>query len=95
LVVGTVPEPAAFFGVLVGLVGMVLAHRQTPRHAAEIVFEPSHFNKTTHCNVLAAWVAYVETNGQPEPKWPCGDTRGEAVANVLREFPGCEIEGQQ
>ena len=53
-------------------------------------FEEKHYNRNCGCTIPAAWVAYVTDCGVGLPKWPCGDTKAEARANVLREFPNAK-----
>lgn len=63
------------------------------RVSVRIEFEAEHFNVNCGCTIPAAWVAYVTENGRSLPKWPCGDSRAEAVANVKREYPNAKIAG--
>ena len=61
------------------------------RVEAEIIFEPEHYNRNCGCTIPAAYTALVYIDDEPLPKWPCGDTREEAEANVIREWPGAVI----
>lgn len=56
----------------------------------EIIHEPEHWNQNCGCMIPAAWVANVYS-GMSRYKWPCGDTREEAVAYVRRELPDARI----
>lgn len=53
----------------------------------ELTHEPEHYNRNCGCMIPAAWVAILYLDGELQPKWPCGDTREEAIANVLRQWP--------
>ena len=64
-----------------------MARIKTMNVEFEIGFEDNHWNENCGCMIPAAWVAWVEVDGERQPKWPCGTTRQEAVAAVLREYP--------
>lgn len=56
----------------------------------EIIFEAKHWNHNCACMIPAAYTALVYIDDEAMPKWPCGDTHEEAVANVLREHPNAK-----
>lgn len=62
----------------------------TQRVTFEIIHEPAHYSRVCGCNIPEAFTAFVYIDDEPLPKWPCGDTREEAVANVQREWPGAK-----
>jgi len=57
----------------------------------EVIFEPEHYNRNCGCTIPAAYTALVYVDDEPLPKWPCGDTREEAIANVRREWPNAKM----
>ncbi len=63
---------------------------------AEIIYEPEHYSVVCGCTIPASWTAFIfSEDGDALPKFPCGDTRDEAVKNVRREFPGVRIVGEE
>lgn len=84
------PPPARGARSATRLLGVLapspLLEESTMPSQVTITFEPTHYNPRCGCEVPAAWVAYVG-----KQKWPCGDTRDEAIANVKREYPKARI----